>query len=159
MPTLVKQQHTNPNGYHQAMVYLHIIKGCAPPRGYFNYYSCVIKLDSFQCISRENPEPWCCTSCCPYPGPKLQQSVSKACRPKAFAIFFGQLQQYILEIILIYNHINKSLHLKRPQKFYILQLFLHCFLHSTTWFWPKSTSNPKFYILQDFFTHFLHSTK
>ena len=89
------------------------------------------------------------------PWPKLKESVFKKCRPKAGAIFLADCA-IILEITFICNHINKNLHLQRTQKFYILQLFLHCFLHSTTWFWPKSTStsNPKFYILQDFFYTF-----
>ena len=88
--------------------------------------------------------------------------ISLPLHTKCFTTFVPILTDFnvILEITLICNHINKNLHLQRTQKFYILQLFLHCFLHSTTWFWPKSTSTstPKFYILQVFFTHFLLST-
>ena len=61
-----------------------------------------------------------------------------------------------VEITLFYNHNGKYLHLQGTQKFYILQIFLQCFLHSTTWFWPKSTStiSPKFYISTRFFSTF-----
>ena len=61
-----------------------------------------------------------------------------------------------VETTLFYNHNGKYLHLQGTPKFYILQIFLQCFLHSTNWFWPKSTStiSPKFYISTRFFSTF-----